>query len=77
MATIDGVVKEIIVNQLGVKVEEVTLEASFINDLGANVLDTVKIIMTIEEEFNVEISDEDAEKITTLGNAVKYIDKKK
>ncbi len=69
-------VKSIIAEQLGVKIEEVTPEASFIDDLGADSLDTVELIMALEEEFNIEIPDEDAEKMTTVGDAVKYIDEK-
>ena len=69
-------VKSIIAEQLGVKPEEVTPEASFIDDLGADSLDTVELIMALEEEFNIEIPDEDAEKMTTVGDAVRYIDEK-
>ena len=64
---------EIIVEQLGVSAEEVTLEASFIDDLGADSLDLVELIMAMEEEFGVEISDEDAEKIQTVQDVVNYI----
>jgi acyl carrier protein len=66
-------VKEIIVDQLGVDADEVTPEASFIDDLGADSLDTVELVMALEEEFNMEIPDEDAEKIKTVGDAVEYI----
>lgn len=66
-------VKSIIVDQLGVEEEEVTTEASFIDDLGADSLDIVELIMALEEEFDVEIPDEDAEKISTVGEAVEYI----
>jgi len=69
-------VKSIIAEQLGVKPEEVTTEASFVDDLGADSLDTVELVMAFEEEFSIEIPDEDAEKITTVGEAVKYIDEK-
>ncbi len=69
-------VTEIIVEQLGVKPEEVTPEASFVDDLGADSLDTVELVMAFEEEFGVEIPDEDAEKIQTVGDAVKYIGEK-
>lgn len=69
-------VTEIIVEQLGVKSEEVTPEASFVDDLGADSLDTVELVMAFEEEFGIEIPDEDAEKIQTVGDAVKYIDEK-
>ena len=69
-------VKSIIAEQLGVKQEEVKPEASFIDDLGADSLDTVELVMALEEEFGVEIPDEDAEKITTVGDAIKYIEEK-
>ena len=69
-------VKSIIAEQLGVKIEEVTPEASFIDDLGADSLDTVELIMALEEEFNIEIPDEDAEKMTKVGDAIKYIEEK-
>jgi acyl carrier protein len=69
-------VKSIIAEQLGVKQEEVAPEASFIDDLGADSLDTVELVMALEEEFNIEIPDEDAEKITTVGDAIKYIEEK-
>ena len=69
-------VKEIIVNQLGVDVSEVTPEASFIDDLGADSLDTVELVMAFEEEFGIEIPDEDAEKLTSVGAAIDYLDKK-
>lgn len=66
-------VKEIIVDQLGVEEEEVSLESSFIDDLGADSLDIVELIMALEEEFDLEIPDEDAEKISTVNDAVEYI----
>ncbi len=66
-------VKEIIVDQLGVDADEVTPEASFIEDLGADSLDTVELVMALEEEFNMEIPDEEAEKIKTVGDAIDYI----
>jgi len=69
-------IKGIIAEQLGVKAEEVTPQASFIDDLGADSLDTVELIMALEEEFGVEIPDEDAEKMTTVGDAIKYIEEK-
>ena len=66
-------VKSIIVEQLGVPSEEVTESASFIEDLGADSLDIVELVMALEEEYDIEISDEDAEKIITVGDAVSYI----
>ena len=75
MAVIDKV-KAIITEQLGVKPEEVTPQASFIDDLGADSLDTVELVMALEEEFGIEIPDEDAEKMTTVGEAIKYIEEK-
>ena len=66
-------VKSIIVEQLGVDEEEVTPDASFVDDLGADSLDTVELVMAFEEEFGLEIPDEDAEKITTVGDAISYI----
>jgi acyl carrier protein len=68
-------VKKIIVDQLGVEEELVTAEASFVDDLGADSLDTVELVMALEEEFGIEIPDEDAEKITRVREAVEYIDK--
>ncbi|PJZ68666.1 acyl carrier protein [Leptospira perolatii] len=67
-------IKSIIVEQLGVDESEVTPEAHFIDDLGADSLDTVELVMALEEEFGVEISDEDAEKIQTVGDVIKFID---
>ncbi len=67
-------VKKIIVEQLGVDVDEVTPEASFVDDLGADSLDTVELVMALEEEFDFEIPDEDAEKIAKVQDAVSYID---
>ena len=69
-------VKNIIAEQLGVKPEEVTPEAKFIDDLGADSLDTVELVMALEEEFGIEIPDEEAEKLITVGDAVKYIGEK-
>lgn len=66
-------VKEIIVDKLGVDEGEITLEAKFIEDLGADSLDTVELIMKLEEEFDLDIPDEEAEKLTTVGEAVDYI----
>lgn len=73
MADIEQKVKDIIVEQLGVKKEQVTENASFIDDLGADSLDTVELVMALEEEFNIEIPDEEAEKIRTVGEAINYI----
>ncbi len=67
-------IKSIITEQLGVDESEVTPEASFIDDLGADSLDTVELVMALEEEFGIEISDEDAEKIQSVGDVTKYID---
>ncbi len=69
-------IRAIIAEQLGVKPEEVTPTASFVDDLGADSLDTVELIMALEEEFNIEIPDEDAEKMKTVGDAIKYIEEK-
>lgn len=69
-------VKSIIAEQLGVKIEEVKPEASFIDDLGADSLDTVELIMALEEQFNVEIPDEDAEKMVKVADAIKYVEEK-
>jgi len=69
-------VKEIIVEQLGVNAEQVTPEASFIDDLGADSLDTVELIMAFEEEFGAEIPDEDAEKLTSVGKVLEYLKNK-
>ena len=71
---IDQRVRDIIVEQLGVKPDQVTPEAKFIEDLGADSLDTVELIMALEEEFGVEVPDEQAEKLTTVGDVVKYIE---
>ncbi|HSJ13535.1 MAG TPA: acyl carrier protein [Longimicrobiales bacterium] len=69
-------VKDIIVNELGVEPEKVTLEASFVEDLGADSLDTVELVMAFEEEFGIEIPDEDAEGLQKVGDAVRYLKEK-
>jgi acyl carrier protein len=69
-------VKEIIINELGVEPEKVTLEASFVEDLGADSLDTVELVMAFEEEFGIEIPDEDAEQLQKVGDAVRYLKEK-
>ena len=74
--SVEDKIKSIVSEQLGVKAEEVTPQASFIDDLGADSLDTVELIMALEEEFGVEIPDEDAEKMATVGDAIKYIEEK-
>lgn len=76
MSAVGDKVREIIAKQLGVKLEEVTPQATFIDDLGADSLDTVEIVMALEEEFKAEIPDEDAEKMKTVGEAIKYIEEK-
>ncbi len=73
VASIEERVKKIVVEQLGVKEEDVTGEASFVDDLGADSLDTVELVMALEEEFACEIPDEEAEKITTVQQAIDYI----
>ena len=70
-------VKKIVVEHLGVEADKVTMDASFIDDLGADSLDIVELVMAFEEEFGVEIPDDAAEKITTVGDAVKYIEERK
>ena len=74
MSSIEERVKKIVVEQLGVKEEEVTANASFVDDLGADSLDTVELVMAFEEEFGIEIPDEDAEKITRVKEAIDYIE---
>ncbi len=76
MAEVDAKVKKIISEQLGVPEADVKPEASFVNDLGADSLDTVELVMALEEEFGIEIPDEDAEKISTVQNAIDYITSK-
>lgn len=73
MASVEKV-KEIVASQLGVEIEEVTPESSFVEDLGADSLDTVELVMALEEEFGIEIPDEDAENISTVKDAISYID---
>ncbi len=72
--TAEARVKEIIVEELGVETDKVTPEASFVDDLGADSLDTVELVMALEEEFGIDIPDEDAEKMRTVGDAVAYIE---
>jgi acyl carrier protein len=69
----DARVREIIINELGVEAEKVTDEASFVEDLGADSLDTVELVMAFEEEFGIDIPDEDAEQMRTVGDAIKYL----
>jgi len=73
VSTIEERVKKIVAEQLGVKLEEVTNEASFVDDLGADSLDTVELVMALEEEFETEIPDEEAEKISTVQSAIDYV----
>lgn len=76
MADIEGKVKEIIMNKLGVEAAQITPTASFTNDLGADSLDTVELVMEFEKAFNIQIPDEDAEKISTVGDVVNYLKEK-
>ena len=76
MSKINARVKEIIANELGVEIEKVTDDASFVDDLGADSLDTVELVMAFEEEFEIEIPDEDAERMQTVGDAIKYLEGK-
>ena len=71
---IDQRIKDIIVEQLGVKPDQVTPEAKFIEDLGADSLDTVELIMALEEEFGIEVPDEQAEKLQSVGDVIKYVE---
>jgi acyl carrier protein len=73
MSSIEQQVKAIVAEQLGVKEEEVTNDASFVDDLGADSLDTVELVMALEEHFDIQMPDEDAEKIVTVGDAIQYI----
>jgi acyl carrier protein len=77
MSTIEERVRKIIIEQLGVKEEEVKSEASFVDELGADSLDTVELVMALEEEFDTEIPDEEAEKITTVQSAIDYVNANK
>ena len=74
--SIEEKVRDIIVDQLGVNAEQVVPEAKFIDDLGADSLDTVELVMAFEEEFSVEVPDEDAEKLQSVGDVIKYIEEK-
>ena len=74
--TAEARVKEIIIDELGVEADKVTSDASFVDDLGADSLDTVELIMAFEEEFEIDIPDEDAEKMRTVGDAVSYIEQR-
>ncbi|HIG55889.1 MAG TPA: acyl carrier protein [Candidatus Latescibacteria bacterium] len=74
MANIDERVKDLVVEQLGVSQDQVTPQASFIDDLGADSLDTVELVMAFEEEFGIDIPDEDAEKMVTVNDAIKYLE---
>ncbi|OGV46800.1 MAG: acyl carrier protein [Lentisphaerae bacterium GWF2_44_16] len=76
MSSIREKVKKIVVEQLGVSEDQVTDDAKFIEDLGADSLDQVELVMALEEEFGADIPDEDAEKMTTVGEAIKYIEEK-
>ncbi len=76
MSAVEEKVKSIVVNQLGVNEEEVNKEASFVEDLGADSLDIVELVMALEEEFGIEIPDEEAEKIRTVGEAIAFIEAK-
>ncbi|MCD6334033.1 MAG: acyl carrier protein [Candidatus Latescibacteria bacterium] len=75
MASVAERVKSLVVEQLGVNAEQVTPEATFVDDLGADSLDTVELVMAFEEEFDMEIPDEEAEKIVSVGKAIEYIEK--
>ncbi|HDS74752.1 MAG TPA: acyl carrier protein [Firmicutes bacterium] len=77
MMAVKDEVKELVVEQLGVSEDEVSDDSRFIEDLGADSLDTVELVMAFEDRFNIEIPDEDAEKIRTVGDAVRYLEEKK
>jgi acyl carrier protein len=74
MASIEARVRDLIVEQLGVNAEQVTNDASFVDDLGADSLDTVELVMAFEEEFGIDIPDEDAEKMSSVTDAIKYLE---
>ena len=74
MASIDERVRDLVVDQLGVSEDQVNPQASFIDDLGADSLDTVELVMAFEEEFGIDIPDEDAEKMSSVGDAIKYLE---
>ena len=74
MASVEERVRDLIVEQLGVNADQVTPNASFVDDLGADSLDTVELVMAFEEEFGIDIPDEDAEKLATVNDALKYLD---
>ena len=76
MSDAESKVREIIINELGVEAEKVTDEASFVEDLGADSLDTVELVMAFEEEFGIDIPDEDAETLLTVGDAIAYLKKR-
>lgn len=76
MSDAESKVREIIINELGVEAEKVTNEASFVDDLGADSLDTVELVMAFEEEFGIDIPDEDAEELRTVGDAIDYMKKR-
>ena len=77
MSSVEDQVRGIIAEQLGIKTDEIKQDASFVDDLGADSLDTVELVMALEEEFETEIPDEEAEKITTVQNAIDYVNKAK
>ena len=77
MSSVEDQVRSIIAEQLGIKADEIKDDASFVDDLGADSLDTVELVMALEEEFETEIPDEEAEKITTVQNAIDYVNKAK
>jgi len=76
MASVEETIKEIVVKELGVRAEEITSEASFVEDLGADSLHNIQLIMAFEEEFGIEIPDEDAQSIATVGQAIEYVKNK-